>query len=86
LTSELERIKILEGKISHVVDYVNRLTSENTKLKQQIKELRAEKRNIEQLVKKSEKINQEMKKYESEKEILKDKIEAIINQIDKIGI
>ena len=86
MTSELERIKILEGKISHVVDYVNRLTSENAKLKQQIKELRTEKRNVEEQVKKSEKLDQEMKKYESEKEILKDKIEGIISQIDKIGI
>lgn len=86
MTSELERIKILEGKISHVVDYVNRLTSENEKLKQQIKELRTEKRNMEEQVKKSEKLDQEMKKYESEKEILKDKIEGIISQIDKIGI
>ncbi len=86
MTSELERIKILEGKISHVVDYVNKLTSENEKLKQQIKDLRAEKRSIEDHVKKSEKLDQEMKKYESEKEILKEKIEGIISQIDKIGL
>ncbi|NIM91233.1 MAG: cell division protein ZapB [Candidatus Aminicenantes bacterium] len=86
MTSELERIKILEGKISHVVDYVNKLTGENEKLKQQIKELRAEKRSIEDQVKKSEKLDQEMKKYESEKEILKEKIEGIISQIDKIGL
>jgi predicted nucleic acid-binding Zn-ribbon protein len=86
LTSELERIKILEGKISHVVDYVNRLTSENQKLKQQIKEVKSAKRNVEEQVKKAEKVDQEMKKYESEREILRDKIEAIMEQIDKIGI
>lgn len=86
MTSELERIKILEGKISHVVDYVNRLTSENQKLKQQIKEVKSAKRNVEEQVKKAEKVDQEMKKYESEREILRDKIEAIMEQIDKIGI
>jgi len=86
LTSELERIKILEGKISQVVNYVNRLTTENLKLKQQLKELKSEKRDVEEQIKKAEKVDQEMKKYESEREILKDKIEEIISQIDKIGI
>ena len=41
MTTELERIKILEGKISQVIDYVNKLTAENDKLKQQVKELKA---------------------------------------------
>jgi len=86
LTSELERIKILEGKISHIVNYVNNLTSENKKLKQQVKELKSEKRNFEEQIKKTGKFSEEIKKYESEREILKDKIEAIINQIDEIGI
>ena len=86
MTSELERIKILEGKISQVVNYVNRLTTENLKLKQQLKELKSEKRDVEEQIKKAEKVDQEMKKYESEREILKDKIEEIISQIDKIGI
>jgi len=44
LTSELERLKILEGKISQVVDHINKLVSENDRLKQQLKELKAEKR------------------------------------------
>lgn len=86
MTSELERIKILEGKISHIVNYVNNLTSENKKLKQQVKELKSEKRNFEEQIKKTGKFSEEIKKYESEREILKDKIEAIINQIDEIGI
>jgi len=42
LTSELERLKILEGKISQVVDHINKLVSENDRLKQQLKELKAE--------------------------------------------
>lgn len=86
MTSELERIKILEGKISQVIEYINRLTSENEKLKQQIKELRAEKKDFEEQVKKAGKADADLKRYESEREILKGKIEAIINQIDQIGI
>ena len=39
MTSELERIKILEGKIGQVVDHIHKLTTENEKLKQQLKEL-----------------------------------------------
>jgi regulator of replication initiation timing len=37
LTSEIERIKILEGKIGHVIEYIGKLTAENDKLKQQLK-------------------------------------------------
>jgi len=86
LTSELERIKILEGKISQVIDYINRLTGENEKLRQQIKELRAEKKDIDEQIKKAGKIDADLKRYESEREVLRGKIEAIISQIDQIGI
>ena len=37
MTTELDRMKILEGKISHIIEYVNKLTAENDKLKAQIK-------------------------------------------------
>ena len=47
MTSELERLKILEGKISQVVDYINKLTGENDRLKQQLKELKVEKKSME---------------------------------------
>jgi len=50
LTSELERIKILEGKIGQVVDHIHKLTTENEKLRQQLKELRTEKKDFEDLV------------------------------------
>lgn len=86
MTSELERIKILEGKISQVIDYINRLTGENEKLRQQIKELRAEKKDIDEQIKKAGKIDADLKRYESEREVLRGKIEAIISQIDQIGI
>jgi len=86
LTSELERIKILEGKISQVIDYINKLTSENEKLRQQIKELKAERKDFEEQVKRVGKADADLKRYEGEREILKGKIEAIINQIDQIGI
>jgi len=86
LTSELERIKILEGKISQVVEYINKLTSENEKLKQLIKDLKAEKKDMEEQAKKVGKLDEDLKRYESEREILKQKIEAIISQIDQLGI
>jgi len=86
LTTELERIKILEGKISHVVDYINKLAAENEKLKQQIKDLRAEKKDMEELAKRAGKLDDDLKRYENERDTVKGKIEAIINQIDKLGI
>ncbi|MGD2294706.1 MAG: hypothetical protein PVF22_02600 [Candidatus Aminicenantes bacterium] len=86
MTSELERIKILEGKVSHVVEYINKLLSENAKLKQQIKEMKAEKKDFEDQTKRIEKLDEDVKKFAGERKLLKDKIEAIIGQIDQVGI
>ena len=86
MTSELERIKILEGKIAQVVDYVHKLSGENEKLKQQIKELRTEKKDFEEQGRRITKLDEEVKRYESEREAVKVKIEAIIGQIDQLGL
>lgn len=86
MTSELERIKILEGKISQVVEYVNRLLQENEKLKQQVKELKTEKKNFEEQAGKAGKFGEDLKKYEKEREVIKEKVETIIEQIDQLGI
>lgn len=86
MTSELERIKILEGKISQVVDYVNKLVSENEKLKQQIKDLRTEKKNFADQARRAGKLDENLKTYEKEREVIKERIETIINQIDQIEL
>jgi FtsZ-binding cell division protein ZapB len=86
LTSELERIKILEGKVSQVVEYINKLLSENAKLKQQIKQLKAEKKDFDDQTKKLEKLDGELKQFTGERKLLKEKIETIIGQIDQVGI
>lgn len=86
MTSELERIKILESKVTQVVDYINRLLKENEKLKQQIKELKTEKRDFESQVKRAEKLDEDLKKYEQDRKIMKEKIETILGQIDQVGI
>jgi chromosome segregation ATPase len=86
LTTELERIKILEGKISQVIDYVNKLTAENDKLKQQVKELKAGIKDYEEQSRKTVKFEEDLKRYEGEREAIKAKIEAIIGQIDKLGL
>ena len=86
MTSELERLKILEGKISHVVDYINKLLSENERLRQQVKELKVEKKSYEDQAKNVEKVNQDLKRYEDEREMIKRKIETIITKIDELAI
>jgi len=86
LTSEIERIKILEAKISHVVDYINKILSENEKLKQQAKEFRAEKKEFEEKLGKAHKLDENLKIYHKEREVIKEKIETIISQIDQLGI
>lgn len=86
MTTELERIKILETKISRVIEYINKLSSENERLKQQLKELRTEKKDMEELVKRAGRLDEDLKRYENEREVIKGKIEAIIEQIDKLGL
>lgn len=86
MTSELERIKILENKITRVVDYINKTVGENERFKQQIKELKSERKSFEERIKKADKFDAVLKKYEEERTVLQDKIEAIIDQINEIGI
>ena len=86
MSTELDRMKILETKISHVLEYINKLSSENEKLKQQIKDLRVEKKDVEELAKRAGKLDEDLKRYENERDLLRGKVEAIIGQIDKLGI
>ncbi len=86
MTSELERIKILEGKVSQVVEYINKLLSENAKLKQQIKELKAQNKDFDDQTNRIEKLDGELKQFTGDRKLLKEKIEKIIGQIDQVGI
>ncbi len=86
MTSELERIKILESKVTQVVDYINKLLKENEKLKQQIKELKTEKKDFEDQAKRTEKLDEDLKRYAQDRKIMKEKIETILDQIDQVGI
>jgi FtsZ-binding cell division protein ZapB len=86
MTTELERLKILEGKISHIIDFIGKLSAENDKLKLQVKDLRAEKKEFEDAAKRVAKLDEDVKRYENERETLKGRIEAIIAQIDKLGL
>jgi len=86
LTTELDRIKILEGKISQVVEYVNKLGAENEKLRQQLKEFKTEKKELEEQGKKVARLDEELKRSEGERDAVKARIEALIGQIDKLGI
>jgi len=86
LTSEIERITILEGKIGQIIDHINHLTAENERLRQQVKELKTMLKDYEEQAKKLARMQEEMEKYRGEREMIKQKIEALINQIDKIGL
>lgn len=86
MTTEIDRIKILEGKVSHVVEHINKLTTDNEKLRQQVKESRTEKKELEEQTRKLTLMEEEVKKAETERESVKSRIEALINQIDQLGI
>jgi uncharacterized coiled-coil DUF342 family protein len=86
LTSELERIKILEGKISKLVDFLNRTLAENAALKKKIKELQAVKKEYESQTTKYSQLNEHLKELEQEREEIRAKVDALIAQIDELGI
>ena len=86
MSTELDRMKILETKIGHVIEYISKLSAENEKLKQQIKDLRVEKKDMEDLAKRAGKLDEDLKRYENERDLVRGKVEAIIGQIDKLGI
>jgi seryl-tRNA synthetase len=86
MTAEFDRIKVLEGKISGVVEHVHKISAENEKLRLLVKDLKAEKKDSEELVRKIQKLDEDVKRYENEREAVKGKIEAIISQIDKLGV
>jgi len=86
MTNELERLKVLEAKIAHVVELVGKINAENEKLKQQLKDSRSEKKDLEEAAKRAAKLDEDVKRYENERESVKGRIEAIIAQIDKLGL
>jgi FtsZ-binding cell division protein ZapB len=86
LTSELERIKILEGKISQVVEYINKINSENSELKKQVRDLKAEKKTLGDEARRAGKLDESLKSFEKEREAIKTKVESIIGQIDQLEI
>jgi len=86
LTSELERIKILEGKIGKIIDYINELSADNEKLKQELDELKKERKSLSLKAKEAGKLSENLKGFQTEREEIKKRIESIISQIDKIGI
>lgn len=86
MTSELERIKILEGKIGKIVDYINELSVENEKLRRELEEVKRERKNLTLKAKEAGKLSENLKDFQTEREEIKKRIESIIEQIDKIGI
>ncbi len=86
MTTEIDRLKVLEGKIGLVIEHVNRLAGENEKLKATVKELRAEKKDMEDLARRAGKLDEDLKRADNEREALKGRIEALIGQIDKLEI
>lgn len=86
MTTEIDRIKMLEGKISQVVEYIKKLSAENDKLRQQLKEIRTDKKEFDEQGRKVVRLDEELKRCQGEREAIKERIEAIISQIDQIGI
>ena len=68
------------------MDFLNKTVTENDRLKEQLKELKAERKGLVEKERKAEHLNETIKKYENEREVIKEKIESLINQIDQLGL
>ncbi|MBN2198528.1 MAG: cell division protein ZapB [Candidatus Aminicenantes bacterium] len=86
MTTELERIKILEEKIAQVVETVKKLSGENDRLKDLVKELRAEKKEAEEAARKAGRLDESLKRQEEERAVLREKIEVLIRLVDQLGL
>lgn len=86
MTSELERIKILEGKVVKLVEYLNKVIAENSVLKQKIRDLQAVKKDYEAQSTKFSQLDEQLKELEQEREEIRAKVDALIAQIDELGI
>jgi seryl-tRNA synthetase len=86
VSNDIDRLKVLEGKIGGLIEHLRRLAADNDKLKQTVKDLRAERKDSEDLGRKIVKLDGEVKRYENEREEMKGKIETIISEIDKLGL
>jgi len=86
LTSELERIKILEGKVVKLVEYLNKVIAENSVLKQKIRDFQAVKKDYEAQSTKFSQLDAQLKELEQEREEIRAKVDALIAQIDELGI
>lgn len=86
MTNEIDRLKLLEGKIAGLIEHLQRLAGENEKLRQTVKDLKSDRKDAEDLGRKIAKLDGDVKRYENEREEMKGKIEAIISQIDKLGL
>ncbi|NPV83369.1 MAG: cell division protein ZapB [Candidatus Aminicenantes bacterium] len=86
MTSELERIKILEGKITQIVEHFSRLSQENARLKDELKHLKADKKELEERLRKAGSLEEELKRLQEEKEEVRSRIEALITQMEKLGV
>ncbi|HDJ24323.1 MAG: hypothetical protein B5M54_01480 [Candidatus Aminicenantes bacterium 4484_214] len=86
MTSELERIKILEGKVVKLVEYLNKVIAENSVLKQKIRDLQAVKKDYEAQSTKFSQLDAQLKELEQEREEIRAKVDALIAQIDELGI
>jgi SMC interacting uncharacterized protein involved in chromosome segregation len=69
-----------------VAEFIAKLSTENDKLKAQAKDLRTAKKDNEELAKRAGRLDEDVKRYENERETLKGRIDAIIAQIDKLGL
>ncbi len=62
------------------------MTAENDRLKDQVKELKSDRKELEEAARKSGRLEETIKKYEEEREAFKGRIEAIIKEIDQLGL
>jgi acetyl-CoA carboxylase alpha subunit len=86
LTFDMEGFKLLEDKISKLVDTARKLKEENLILIKEIESLRNEKERLEKIISEFQEKEKLLNSYKEERNMIRNIIERIINKIAEVGI
>lgn len=81
----LEKIKILEDRVSEVLGYIKVLQKERVELEQMLKEKEASLKELQQLFESHKKIEDEYGKMKDERVEVRSRVEKILDTLKGIG-
>lgn len=81
----LEKIKMLEDRISEVMEYIKKLQKERVEIEQKLQEKEMAFKEAQQQVEASKKIEDEYNRMKDERIEVRSRVEKILNELKGIG-